>query len=590
MSDRGTFGDARRAFGELTPDGARVLVLLAQAPLLWTDAVCSLASLGSRATAYRCLDKLRVQGLVERLRSGQLGSGAAQMYHLTDLGVAAVASMRGLDPAHLATMHRLRGEDLAVRVEGLPHLTALYELATALAPPGGSLQHWVAPWTGRYFKLTAKALQRVSVPAYLEIRDEADRAVPYLLLPDDGNREMSTFRATLVRLAEYLDFRGDIPDLVVATTNAPRAGEWKKLLNEPRGAGRASPLPGYVFTWDAVAEGLTESVTPRPTARSHAAHITVRRASPQPPSRKVPELVGRDLRAAAVLDLSPDDSDLLELVGRHPFLSAEEIACVLAWSPDKASCTQRRLLKSGLLRDPEEGELARGAGKCLTELTTAGLRLVAGRAGLTPTGATAMLGLSGGGPQEPFGQRQLLARDSLHTLGTNSLFVGLYRVAADWRRRGNEYFVTDWLGAPGRAWREARPDGRAALWLGPVRHEFALEYDRGTEGEAQLVWKFDGYRRLYERATGVVSLTVLVVTTDAAREQRIARAVLTTCAGRGATLPVLITTEEQIQAERDGLLACIWREPASQRRRHWLKRPPGPVPLGYGCPPSEPYR
>jgi hypothetical protein len=192
MSERATFGDARRVVWELTPDGARVLVLLAQAPLLWTDAVCTLAPLGSRATAYRCLEKLRVQGLVERLRSRQLDSGAPQLYHLTDLGVAAVASTRELDPAHLATMHRLRGEDLAVRLMGLPHLTALYELATALVPLGGSLQRWVAPWTGRYFKLTAKALQRVSVPAYLEIRDEADRAVPYLLLPDDGSREMST--------------------------------------------------------------------------------------------------------------------------------------------------------------------------------------------------------------------------------------------------------------------------------------------------------------------------------------------------------------------------------------------------------------
>ncbi|MDP9383553.1 MAG: replication-relaxation family protein [Chloroflexota bacterium] len=590
MSDRATFWDARRAIAELTPDGTRVLVLLAQAPLLWTDAVCTLAPLGSRATAYRCLEKLRGQGLVGQLRSRQLGSGAPQMYHLTDLGVAVVASMRGLDAAHLAMMHRLRGEDLATRLKGLPHLSSLYELATALVPPGGSLGHWLAPWTGRYFKPTVRALQRVSLPAYIEIRDDRDRTTPYLLLPDDGSRELYTYKATLVRLGEYIGFRGELPNLIVATTHAPRADEWKELLNEPRGDGRARRLPGCVFTWDEVAEGLTQSITPRPLSKSHAQPIAVRRASPEGVSRKVPELVSRGLRGASSLDLSPDDGDLLELIARHPFLSTDDIACVLDWSPDKVSRTRRRLLTVGLLREPREGELGTGIGHGLTEVTNAGLGLVAARVGLTPADATAMLGLSGGGPQEPFGQRQALARDTAHTLGVNALFVGLYRVAAAWRQAGNEYSVTNWLGALGRASRGARPDGHAEFWAGDVRYAFTLEYDRGTEGEAQLVWKFDGYRRLYAKTTVVPSLTVLVVTTDAVREERVARAILTAYAGRGASLPVLITTEERVQAERDGLLASIWREPASSRRRHWLKRPPGPVPYGYGRPPSEPYR
>lgn len=589
MGDRATLGDARRVAEELTPDEARLLVLLAQMPLVWTDALCPLARLGSRATTYRCLGNLRARGLVDRLHPRRLGGAASKLYHLTDLGVAVVASTRGLDLAHLATMHRLRGQDLAARLRALPHLTALYELATALVQPGGSLGYWLAPWRGRYFKMTSRALQRVSVPAYMEVEVDGDLAVPYLLLPDDGSRELNTFRSNVVRLAEYLAFRGDMPDLVVATTHKSRALEWKKLLNDVCGDGRTRPLPSYVFTWDVVADGLAQSVTPRPMARAHARHIPVRCSDPQPPSRKVPELVSQGLRGAAVLDLLPDDGDLLELVGRHPFLSTEDIAHVLGWSLDKASRTRRTLIALGLLREPGEGELCRGTRKRLTELSTLGLGLVAAGVGLTPAGATEMLGLSGGGPLEPFGQRRVLVRDSPHTLGVNSLFVGLYRVAADWRRRGNEYFVTNWYGPPGRAWRGTRPDGRAEFWVGDVRYAFVLEYDRGTEGEAQLVWKFDGYRRLYAKTTGVVSLTVLVVTMDAAREERIARAILTACAGRGTGLPVLITTEERVQAERDGLLACIWRAPASCRRRHWLKRPPGPVPYGYGRPPSEPY-
>ncbi len=146
---------------------------------------------------------------------------------------------------------------------------------------------------------------------------------------------------------------------------------------------------------------------------------------------------------------------------------------------------RHRLLEDRLVREPDPGELDDSA-RGLTELTVAGLAVVAAELGLTPSAAVRTCGLSGGGPEEPFGQRRPLTREAEHALGVSSLFLGLYRAVVDWRRRGFEYWV---------------------LAIGQVRYEFRLEYDRGTEREARLVWKFEAYRRLRGRVP-----TLLVVT------------------------------------------------------------------------------
>ncbi|MBI4504008.1 MAG: hypothetical protein HY691_00610, partial [Chloroflexi bacterium] len=67
--------------------------------------------------------------------------------------------------------------------------------------------------------------------------------------------------------------------------------------------------------------------------------------------------------------------------------------------------------------------------------------------------------------------------------------------------------------------------------------------------------------------------TILVVTSDTAAEERIARAVRAAAVGRGPALPLLLTCEWRLADARNpyGLLGPIWREPGAdvRGRRYW---------------------
>ena len=584
---------------ELSPHNADVLMLLAQAPLMSTEVIRPLAGLGSNATAYRTVKALRDHGLIRSLRPRESSIPSPLLHYLTELGIAAVARSRRLDARHLALRYRLRPEDIARRIDALPHLTSLYALAASLVPRGGILWRWVSPWRRRYFKLSAKSIQRVSLPAYAEIDNGTGVPCPYLLLPHRQELPLSGYASTVAGLGEYAVFSGgDVPNLVVAT-DKHQVSDWEELLDDPGGKGVLAPLPGYVFTWEEVGEGLASVVQPRPTALAHLAQVPVRSAEALGASQAYHRALGRRHGEVANRTPSPVNRQLMELIARHPFLEVDELAIVMGWTCYTLSRARRRMSRSGFIRELGANEATLneatleatlGEGKRPSELTVPGLEVLAAGVGLTPTQAVAALGLSGGDPDEPFGQRAALARNFAHTVGVNAVFVGLYRVIAAWRRAGFEYHISNWQSAAACARRDMRPDGRGELWLGEVRYDFYLEYDRATESEAQLIWKFDAYRRFYENWAKASQPTVLVVTRSSASEARIARALLAACTGWGHLLPVLITTEERIGSQRDGLLGCIWREPVDRGRRHWLRRPPRVTSLGFGSPPSESHR
>jgi hypothetical protein len=103
-------------------------------------------------------------------------------------------------------------------------------------------------------------------------------------------------------------------------------------------------------------------------------------------------------------------------------------------------------MREELVRLRETAEAGAAAALGLTELTVEGLTLVAGRLGIPLAAAVRHLGLAGGGPERPIGQRHSLLRSLAHTLGVNAVFVGLYqtahaRVRAGGRRRQE---VTKW--------------------------------------------------------------------------------------------------------------------------------------------------
>src|SRR5207244_13257686 len=120
---------------------------------------------------------------------------------------------------------------------GLPHVLASYELLAALAaarPGPPNLLAWERPWRRRYHRPTAKGLVTVTVPAYAALA-WGDTPEAYLLVPDLGAAPLRLHRPTIDHLlALRARHGGELPALVVATTDADRAGDWREMIEEER--------------------------------------------------------------------------------------------------------------------------------------------------------------------------------------------------------------------------------------------------------------------------------------------------------------------------------------------------------------------
>jgi len=119
----------------------------------------------------------------------------------------------------------------------------------------------------------------------------------------------------------------------------------------------------------------------------------------------------------------------MDVVGRHPFLSAAVLGDVLGRDVRWVARRRKALLDRGLLRLVTRAEihwsgLARGD---LLELTPAGLRTLAAHLGLSLASAVAHHGLAGGGPESPIGTRRALLAHLAHTVGADAVFGVLAR-------------------------------------------------------------------------------------------------------------------------------------------------------------------
>jgi hypothetical protein len=88
----------------------------------------------------------------------------------------------------LAGAFRVRGADLRGRLPGLALLHACHRLLGALAVAGPGwprLLAWEQPFRRRFRRPTAKAMVRLTLPAYASLAWH-DRGAGYLLLPDLG--------------------------------------------------------------------------------------------------------------------------------------------------------------------------------------------------------------------------------------------------------------------------------------------------------------------------------------------------------------------------------------------------------------------
>ena len=311
------------------------------------------------------------------------------------------------------------------------------------------------------------------------------------------------------------------------------------------------------------------------------------------PGSPIPRPVGTVLRPGSkiggpgrlALALTSMGRSLLDVVGRHPFLPADSLATVLGWDARRLRARRARLVRLGLMRMPDVD--AGSTLSALAELTRDGLELAAAQQGLSLARAVRLNGLAGGGPEQPTGSRRLLLRNLDHTRGVDAVFVELIRTLGATAGAEDDRLL-EWRNAVTCRRRRMRPDGYGMIRRDGKLHGFFLEFDRGTMSARDYGEKWAAYydyrdSRAFERDYDGFP-TILVVTTDNAAEERIARSARAASAGRSQPLPLLLTCDWRIARDPSnsgGLLGRVWREPQASfaERRRWPKDQSG---IGHG--------
>ncbi|MCC6177445.1 MAG: replication-relaxation family protein [Chloroflexi bacterium] len=594
MTEQVRWRDAVGAAERLTDGDRRTLRLLTHLPLLWEGAIERLDGARAGAPVYRRLARLRAMGLVDEIHLAfRVGRNPGLLY-LTDLGIATIAVDRQVDAAYLARRARLRGPDLLARLPGLPHLLAAYQLLVAVAgvrTGRARLIAWEQPWRGRLRRPTRKAPISIELPAYAALT-WAEQAAELVLVPDLATFPLRAYRPAIGHLQALSRVSGStLPTLIVATTDTRRSA-WVRLLDDVARSRGSAPLVVHLATWrdllvDCRALSDAASAT-RPASTLGIRDPRLRPLGERQPGSRIPRPVGTVFQrgssdggtASLVLEVKPVERLLLDLVGRHPFLPADSLADVLGWDVRRVRERRARLIRLGLMRLLRVDERHWSTPDDLTELTEAGLEIVAGQQGLSLARAVHFNGLAGGGPEHPTGIRRLLLRDLAHTLGADAHFVGLFRRYGAMPGAGSDA-ILEWRSTSACSRRRVRPDGYGMVRHHGELHGFFLEYDRGTMSARDYAEKWAGFydyrdSRAFEQDYDGFP-TILVVTTDSKSEERIARSARAASVGRALVLPLLLTCEWRITGDPtnpDGLFGPIWREPhdAYAARRRW---PPG---------------
>ena len=275
------------------------------------------------------------------------------------------------------------------------------------------------------------------------------------------------------------------------------------------------------------------------------------------------------------------DLEVLDTLGRHPFLTAALLATLLGRDHASLRPCLERLVEHHLVRVVPPAELSHSAAASdrTLELTCSGLVAVAAALGLPPATAVRLHALTGGGPDTAFGPRQMLLTHAAHTCAADQVMVGLAAIA---RADPRGACLLEWRNATACAHGRLRPDGYGLLRVAGHECGFFLELDRATMRPAELRAKFVAYHRFRtsRRATQLYTSfpTVLVVTTGPGAEHRLAHAVRAVDASFASPLPVLLTTTAWIDAHARGMLGPIWRQPHATTRLCWPRLTPGRVP------------
>ena len=390
--------------------------------------------------------------------------------------------------------------------------------------------------------------------------DEAWGGLPPLLLVTENR---ATARAW-VRVTDELDTP---PELLLTDAGAltpgrigearwwqPQAARWRVLLEE-LGWGERPPLPV-------------------PSAELHA--------GPDPPPRGGPGLEGR-LRSSVArrqgrasprmvaAALPAVQLTALAEVGRHPLISAAELGAV----HEVASAGMERRLEELQTLGLVHGDAEYCGQPLRFVLSGRGVRVLASASGIRSQILETQAGLVVGKEVSALKRLVPMAR---HSCGVNRVVAGLARGAReqgwrimDWPSSAQAQFYVE--PAEGAAF-VLRPDalvriGRRARTGEDGREERTLlvEYERGTGRRGIYRQKGANYGAFYAheawRGRASAPPALLFVCTDVTTEKRIIRA-----AREWPPLPLLVTTEENVDAGTEGPWGAVWwTEDRVPRRR-----------------------
>jgi DNA-binding MarR family transcriptional regulator len=575
------------------PRCSAILYLLTRLPFLDIRVLHQLAGQQGPASMYRSVSRLQQAGLLSSIQPPVYGPNSPCLLYLTDLGLATVGLDLGCDPQHLAERFHLRGADLLKLASTLRQVLDVYELLGALAASRlerPTLLAWERPWRRRYTSPGKKTCGSVTFPAYA-VFSWGGKSGSYLLLPVAGMLPLRLQRVMIEHLVMLRRTQsGRLPVLLIATTDRDRMMAWERLIHEVTRARRETPLGTRIVRWADLHHSLAD-IPPEEDKPPHDDPIRPFRLPPLQPRRPnnlIPQLVGDQLitsaqsviqePATAALSLTPIDYRVLEVIGFHPFLTANQLSHLLGCGTSSIRRRLNRLIDLGFIRFLSIEESGEESVSELSELTTNGLKRVAAHLGLSLAASVRELGLVGGGPDDPVGSRLKLVRTLPHTRGVDEIFVGLYRQVRKRRASGKDEEIVEWQNAAACSRRHLRPDGYGVYRHGSRYDGFFLEYDRGTMNARDYFKKFGAYYRYgatlgFERDYNSCP-TILVVTSDNASEERIARVARAAAVGQPGKLPLLLTCQWRINdpSNCNGLLGSVWRDAAAgfHERRRWL--------------------
>ncbi|MPZ24696.1 MAG: hypothetical protein GEU28_14485 [Dehalococcoidia bacterium] len=288
-----------------------------------------------------------------------------------------------------------------------------------------------------------------------------------------------------------------------------------------------------------------------------------------PPGRNG-SIGGLQRRSAAPQTIGATEKRLLEWLGFHPLLTADELGVLVRAREEPIRSRLAGLVDKGFVDRVEKQAEGEASVEPRFFLTAEGLKLLALRDGVPPRRYVRHGAVAASVPAWPGdGRLRTLLRQFDHTVGVNRFVV---RLVDDTRRHGS--LVVRWLSASEGAQRFInggtthwlRPDAVVDMqWQGELRRLY-IEWDRGTMRWPKMKAKLRVYAAYYaSQVKGPSAPWTLIVTTAPARETVLWQALDLPFAEAQAPIGRVLTSVASL-IDSFGSLGSVWRSRGADAR------------------------